>query len=1115
MSCLGPLLLGALTLFDGASGRNAPPPALPDPRAPALAAADAALAAGDRMAAVAHLLNALWYDPRAVDVLARLAAAHALDPDPLALWQLELAAAAADPKGAIPAKIAAADPLLAQVATGAAKAVRELASAATKARAGARSGPLLARYARSLAFEIGGLAPAALDAEAAAFEAACAPRPDAHVPVIDGLKKLLAEGLAAGRADLAIAAARALNGLIAQTGFFGLKGPKPPDLSALRPLVADGLGRARALVATAAGAPLTIEQLELMEPEQVLEFNQLHSSFAHPAVALSPAAKYRIETTCGHRTLLGAAETVEAHHERLARWYGRDPFQSQGIVRIVPEATGLEAEGAPHWWAGGFQGGDVTTLRFNASDVASLGRGLTHELTHRFDGLLYPGLPAWLMEGRAVWTAAAYGSIQAEEFVQNHASFGTIEEAMRKGYGGEAKLKELIEGTIEDYRDNYPAGYALYVYLNTWDVNGAPLFKNALRAFMADIERGRKKPLAWFETCFCDGKSGRPKGLAEFAKGFSNFINGFYWLNPAPEIRDRYTQDTGSRDEVAAIEEFPIWGFRRNRAEPWFGDGQAAIAGELLARSGRVDEALAAFTWAFESDEWSNRRALLYADLAQRKGDVDGAWILRATTRYRTRPEAAPNPGPAPFLGRLPETRKLHRALEDAAKQLLGSGRPLAAARLAAERDRLGARLGLPAGAIVAPLAADSAPPAGGVPHAVGSAGWLEEELTGYDEHRVRNLFYDTGDGSLHVGREKPREATGQLDRTAHWRHAFARASEWQPQGRYRVSGRIHFTTSFASGSVVLGFTRRDRNVRLDFSAGDYMYAIGQKDDLDKWTGVHVRLQGLRDGEWHGQTSDRKVDFAFPAPSFGFELLVDGPLVVAWMNGERIGTYCVPDGQPIEGSIGFAAGFGAYRVELPTVARLDAPAWSGALDPRSAGLSLEAAGPVTSVDLLNRPARGLPTGPAGTVVVWVPYPDVEAPASEGADPVAEAYSRSAAIAARAAIDLRDLLQRDGYAVPLALAISDALGEPARAELKRALAADPPVECPVLFHAKREALSRSLDEALPSEQAVAVFLDPAGIVRAMSPLGYWQDQLPGELLYWLKILRGRERESLDG
>ena len=45
-------------------------------------------------------------------------------------------------------------------------------------------------------------------------------------------------------------------------------------------------------------------------------------------------------------------------------------------------------------------------MRFSIGTIEGLGHGLTHELTHRFDGALFPGQPTWLVEGKAVWTGA-------------------------------------------------------------------------------------------------------------------------------------------------------------------------------------------------------------------------------------------------------------------------------------------------------------------------------------------------------------------------------------------------------------------------------------------------------------------------------------------------------------------------------------------------------------------------------------------------------------------------------------------------------------------------------------------------------------------------------------
>ena len=98
---------------------------------------------------------------------------------------------------------------------------------------------------------------------------------------------------------------------------------------------------------------------------------------------------------------------------------------------------------------------------------------------------------------------------------------------------------------------------------------------------------------------------------------------------------------------------------------------------------------------------------------------------------------------------------------------------------------------------------------------------------------------------------------------------------------------------------------------------------------------------------------------------------------MAFVNGDLVGTYHTSDGQPLEGYVGFASSFGAFRAEAPTVETLDRQRLAGVVDPRSRGLTLEGDGLVQRRDLLNRPVSGFPLDPSGTLVVWVPGPSAE------------------------------------------------------------------------------------------------------------------------------------------
>jgi hypothetical protein len=135
--------------------------------------------------------------------------------------------------------------------------------------------------------------------------------------------------------------------------------------------------------------------------------------------------------------------------------------------------------------------------------------------------------------GKGRLDRAAYGNSTDESFVENHASFGTVEAAFIKGYGSSDKLEKLVSGTIEDYRDNYVAGYALYLYLQTWKENERPLYRERLQAFMESGRTSKLEPKERFVAHFCDGKAGRPAKLEEFAARFGEYISGFYWKTPS------------------------------------------------------------------------------------------------------------------------------------------------------------------------------------------------------------------------------------------------------------------------------------------------------------------------------------------------------------------------------------------------------------------------------------------------------------------------------------------------------------------------------------------------------------------------------------------------------
>ncbi len=1121
-----------------------------------------ALEAGDLPAARRHLSEAVRRQPGDSDLIALMLRACAGDDDALGLWTLDWMRAAADERGHAQAGVALKERLsgggraAGELARARVAAVEELARFAGGRRKSGKRSPeelLVAQWAERLALDLCEGVPALERSFGANLTPVLWGGPRPHVPVIKALTRLMDSALANRRTELALRAARCLRGLAVQADFKDLKGPKPTGLGKLRAEAGQALARARRQVAEnveRAGGAWTLEELEWMDEDEAEAFTRAHDSFANPGVALSPREWYRVETDCGHGTLLGVAGTVEFHHARLAGWYGSDPFVDRpGLVRIVPESHGLEAEGAPFFWAGGFQGGATTTLRFSCGTIEGLGHGLTHELTHRFDGTLFPGQPAWLTEGKAVWTGAAFGHSSADRFVAQHVSFGTIEGVFVDGYGGEAKLRKLVDGSLEEYRDNYSAGYALYVYLNTWlGEDGLLPFKERLGEFMENCRRRKGDPGAFFDEHFCDGRAGRPQDFSAFATGFAEFVQGFYWKTPAPWT-SRYTQDVGSRGSGWVYDE-PTWSWARARAEPFFGQDQAHLAGDVLVKGGKLREAVQALVWGLEMDGRHPVGESALASVLVSLGEEDGAW---AAEQRRTFPAPLIDGGglasrPAPFRRGLRATSHLLALYGELVAGEVTAGRPLTARALAADGDRLARWLGLPETLVVG-----LGPPATGCTElhpfdrqarrlVTANAGrrdgeaFVEDELSGYDERRVAGLWYADEHGQLHVGRRRPRQDTGDRDRAAHQVCAFVRCTDWVLPGAWSLKARVHFTTSYASGAVIIGYTRRDRNVRFGFNAGDFMYAIGESEEEPEFASMGWSLGGLfeREGALPGSRVGGGVEFAAPRSGFDLELLVDGPTVHAFINGERVGTYTAPDGAALEGYLGFATGTGAVRLQDATLQRLDrsrlAPrplgsgkpgqevdqsgatgaahrdGWKGG--PRiPPGLVLGAPAAVPFEQFRGRPVDGVPTATNGRLLLWIPAPAPEA----GELSVSQLLDKARGKARR----LGQALYRADVIQGLCLALPGDVGQVARADLARELSAELEREVLVLAHGASPRIpGLLLDDVGDQYRSWLMFLDAGGVARVVRPF-YGMSQLDESFDHWLRVFRdhGRPRREL--
>jgi hypothetical protein len=772
--------------------------------------------------------------------------------------------------------------------------------------------------------------------------------------------------------DQRIRAARILVGLARQVAFKDLKGPRPagPGSHAAdaRKILADERKRD-----VEAGKIWTIAELEDMSEEDIVRFTEEHSDWHHVGLALSTNGFYRIETTCGHETLLQTAKTIELHHVRLISHFGKDPFiDRQGIARIVPENSDMETEGAPFWWAGGFQGGDRTTVRFAWSNIASLGKTLTHELTHRFDGVLRPFMPSWYGEGHADWTSGHYGQMKEKTFTKNYLRIGTAARTYYLGYERKKKFLQLLKGEIEDYRDNYPAGYSLYAFLTSYPPT-KPRYRDVMAKFERNARAGQRDPVGYFTSTFCDGKDGRPVDFDELHEDWGTFLRGCYDWQDNKRENNQWIRDYGRPPKAGGsrpVLDVPTRSWARNHAEPFYGQEHAAAATLLFDETADINAAIAAGVWSLTADGWRPEvaRALAKALAASREQDAAVTFAAMAHNHF---PEVAAVDG-SKVLEQLPKTQALLTAMATRIDALLTENATNAAAATARDHASITNSFG------IAPTKHAKPDAIARLPRHLGSNGFTESELTGFEDRRRKGLWYVTSEGDLHVGRNKPREGTGVIDRRAHQRHAYAHSVTWLTPGHYVIRGRVHWTTSYVSGAIVLGHTRRDRSIRIGFSAGDFNYARGKSESNDREGRVSLNLRGLweRDGKLPRTQFNTSVEIPEKQNWFAYELHVRGPRVEIVINDEALWEYAVHDGTPIEGHLGFATSTGAIRVQQPTVQRLDNEVTSPVL-----GLDLQRQPTRSLKQLMQLQTRGIPTHPDGTLVLWLPTVDEGSPSN--------------------------------------------------------------------------------------------------------------------------------------
>jgi hypothetical protein len=291
----------------------------------------------------------------------------------------------------------------------------------------------------------------------------------------------------------------------------------------------------------------------------------------------------------------------------------------------------------------------------------------------------------------------------------------------------------------------------------------------------------------------------------------------------------------------------------------------------------------------------------------------------------------------------------------------------------------------------------------------------------------------------------------------------------------------VHWTTSYISGAIVIGYTRRDRNIRIGFSAGDFRYAIGKSERNGGEGRVRLSLRGLweRDDQLPKMRSNTAIELPEKQNWFDYELHIRGPRIQVIINGEPEMNYAVHDGTPIEGHIGFATSAGAIRVQQPTVQRLDNEITSPIL-----GLDILQQPKVTLEDLMQLQTRGLPTNPNGTLVLWLPT------VSEGSP--ADRLGRAIRPLGKILQDKLKHPQQWVLAVPKSMKAADRLGA------IRDLMDLRPDPMPVIEH--------QIGDPFDSPYPWVLFLDSQGVLRAASNCR--DVGLHTTVARWAKIYRGR-------
>ncbi len=356
---------------------------------------------------------------------------------------------------------------------------------------------------------------------------------------------------------------------------------------------------------------------------------------------------------------------------------------------------------------------------------------------------------------------------------------------------------------------------------------------------------------------------------------------------------------------------------------------------------------------------------------SSRKKHGTAAWLIR---RRLTASAATPYPA----LAKLPNLSKLLAAYRDLATTYRAEKLPLTASYITAAHNRLAALLHTEQIEAALKDATERERIAQVITHrqALRTSGWTEDDLIGYANSSGSPRFFEAPNLDLHVGRSEPPKSTG-LDGKSPHRPVFVRSRNWQAAGRYHLGTDVYFTTPLAEGALIIGHTRRDRALKIEFSAGDFRISNdGKRKRRPEWNSVNISIDSgfVRNDHLPGQAPLARHDFDSPKPAFRLDVIVDGASLRVFVDKAEIMSYVTPNGLALDGYVGFAMRRGAVRLVDTTLERLD---WG--LQTRAPGIvtafSLAIDGDRELSEYRNCKTRGMPLSKAGSFVLVIPSSD--------------------------------------------------------------------------------------------------------------------------------------------